>query len=377
MSGRSVERPALCRRPESGYDPLVRALLLLLAALGAGCKFDASLLRFEGDAGQPVDQGAADVAGDARRDAPPALDAPDDAAPDDAAPDDAAPDDAAPDDAAPQADAPPQQDACVPSCVGHCGGDADGCGGACPDPCHGHGYCSAAVCTCTIGYDGAACDTCASSYVGYPDCVACGASGKPCCTGGACGMGEDCVTGTCRPQCAADMTRVNDTDVCIDRFEASKNGSAAQSVAGATPWAHLTQAEAASGCSAAGKRLCTTAEWQGACGGPGHQSYPYGTAFLSGRCNDKNGGQCLGDGSGVLPTGSLAGCNGFYPGVFDLSGNVWEWLADITSLGCTSAGGSVDSCADPVKLSCASPKATDCSLRWNGLGFRCCQTQGW
>ena len=339
----------------------MRALLLLAATLGAGCAFDKSALQFVGDAGAQQDRGVPDLAPDARRDSPSAVDVAADA----------------PGDTVPQSDTAPQVDACVASCAGLCNGDPNGCGGVCPDPCSGHGYCSAGVCTCIIGYDGAACDACASSYVGYPSCVACGTSGKPCCTGGACGTGAECVASTCRPACPGDMARVNQTNVCIDRYEASKSGNAAQSVAGVAPWAHLNQGEAAGGCGNAGKRLCTTAEWQGACGGPNFWSYPYGTAFLAGRCNDANAGRCAGDGSGVKVAGSLAGCVGYDPHVYDLSGNVWEWLADQTAGACTSAGGSVDSCADPVKLSCASPKATDCTLKWDGLGFRCCQTQSW
>ena len=370
----------------------MRALLLLAAALGAGCTFEKGALLWALDAGAPVDQGGPDLAGDAQGDAP--RDAPaGDAAGDGAAPADALGDappatdvatedapsaDAVPQvDTSPQSDTAPQQDACVPSCVARCGGDLDGCGTPCPDPCSGHGTCAAGACTCATGYAGAACDGCAPWYAGYPTCVPCGASGQACCPSDICTTGRDCVAGTCRPKCDDDMVRVNQTNVCIDRYEASKNGSAAQSVAGVAPWAHLHKAEAATGCSNAGKRLCTVAEWQGACGGPDGQAYPYGASFVAGRCNDRNAGQCLGDGSGVQPTGSLAACVGFDPAVFDLSGNVWEWLADTQPGGCATAGGSVDSCADPTKLSCGYYKYAECSLRWNGLGFRCCLTQAW
>ncbi len=39
-----------------------------------------------------------------------------------------------------------------------------------PDPCHGHGTCSAGSCGCASGYAGDLCDTCATGYQGYPEC---------------------------------------------------------------------------------------------------------------------------------------------------------------------------------------------------------------
>ena len=215
-------------------------------------------------------------------------------------------------------------------------------------------------------------DACDAGYTGYPSCIHCGETGEPCCDGGVCASGLDCVSGSCRPGCPESMTRIGTTDVCIDLFEASRNGSAAQSAAGVTPWVNVTRSEAASACANAGKRLCSSSEWVAACGGPAATLYPYGNTFNAGWCNDTNSGSCPRDGSGVLATGSMPLCQGGYTGMFDMSGNVWEWLSDSGSEGCGLQGGSVDSCQDPAKLNCRDLFWQDCSLRWPGLGFRCC-----
>jgi formylglycine-generating enzyme required for sulfatase activity len=172
------------------------------------------------------------------------------------------------------------------------------------------------------------------------------------------------------------MARVGPSDVCIDRYEASANGSTAQSAAGVAPWVSQHQKQAETRCGKAGKRLCTAAEWQAACGGAAGQAYPYGAAFVAGRCNDTNGGQCLQDGSGVLPTGTRSGCVGA-AGLYDLSGNVWEWLADTSGGACVAAGGSVDACGDAALLDCTARATFDCNLKSSALGFRCCLTQAW
>jgi formylglycine-generating enzyme required for sulfatase activity len=84
-------------------------------------------------------------------------------------------------------------------------------------------------------------------------------------------------------------------------------------------------------CAWAGKRLCTTPFWTSACTHGGLHQYPYGDTFEPGSCNV--------DSSGSWPVASHATCEGGYPGIFDLSGNLFEWGAD-----CTGDGGATDNC---------------------------------
>ena len=100
-------------------------------------------------------------------------------------------------------------------------------------------------------------------------------------------------------------------------------------------------------CAWAGKRLCgaigggavadtlranaNSDEWFRACSHDGDQAYPYGTSRSPNACNvhDRDGG------GRTSAVGTLPGCEGGYPGLFDLSGNLWEWED-----GCTEGGAS-------------------------------------
>jgi formylglycine-generating enzyme len=156
---------------------------------------------------------------------------------------------------------------------------------------------------------------------------------------------------------------------CIDRYEASVvelTGNAerphspfasvkglrvkAVSRAGVFPQAYISRNEAEGACAAAHKRLCTEDEWVTACKGRRPTTYPYGDERHEGQCND-NGKAPLGvvysdlgtdayssfeamndprlnqvPGS-LARTGSHTRCRSGY-GVFDMVGNVHEWVAD-------------------------------------------------
>ncbi len=157
------------------------------------------------------------------------------------------------------------------------------------------------------------------------------------------------------------------------------------------PVPYTNWCEAFTYCAWAGKRLCgapdggsadprawydpTKSEWAAACthGGDGNDVYPYGLAFSATTCN--------GDGYGAGKTlPSVSTCVGGYPGLFDMSGNVYEWedscqnqdggpLAGENDF-CFTRGGAFD--ADAATLQCDDGTAYTRYSQAADLGFRCC-----
>ena len=116
----------------------------------------------------------------------------------------------------------------------------------------------------------------------------------------------------------------------------------------AVPQGYISGAQAAAACAASGKRLCTTTEWLAACRGPMNLTWPYGNTHLDGACNDDYEGHPVIDYFGMSNVfdsvhmndpginqqpgtlargGEHAQCVSAY-GVFDLHGNLHEWVDD-------------------------------------------------
>jgi formylglycine-generating enzyme required for sulfatase activity len=121
----------------------------------------------------------------------------------------------------------------------------------------------------------------------------------------------------------------------------------ARSEAGSYPQGYISRVEAAQACANAGKRLCTFREWRRACQGSKGARYPYGFRAENGRCNvgkphllpklfgsdsrlwkyeQFNSPALLAEPGHLARAGAYERCVG-ESGVYDLRGNLHEWVA--------------------------------------------------
>jgi hypothetical protein len=169
---------------------------------------------------------------------------------------------------------------------------------------------------------------------------------------------------------------------CMDRYEwPNKAGELPQSMAS---WN-----DAKASCESIGKRLCSDTEWTLACEGPEHHPYPYGDGYArdGGACNmDKpyvwpnpervynpeTSAQELARLDQREPSGARSSCVSPY-GVHDMTGNVDEWVVNVSQFGQPHESGLKGGYWGPVRTRCR-PMTTghEQSFRYYQTGFRCC-----
>jgi formylglycine-generating enzyme required for sulfatase activity len=173
-------------------------------------------------------------------------------------------------------------------------------------------------------------------------------------------------------------------DYCIDEFEFPNRR-------GAKPPVMVSFYDAEQSCENVGKRLCRESEWVAACEGPEEKPFPYGYRRSASACNfdnkwvDPNLARVYSPDSEIqsvelerldrsLPSGARPDCKSGF-GVFDLTGNVDEWVradqerkqrrSGVAALK-GGAWGHVRNACRPVTTS--HPP----DFKYYFIGFRCC-----
>ncbi|NJK32677.1 MAG: formylglycine-generating enzyme family protein [Deltaproteobacteria bacterium] len=118
-----------------------------------------------------------------------------------------------------------------------------------------------------------------------------------------------------------------------------------------------------------------TNEWFKACSQGGIKNYPYGLVYNGALCNGVDAGF-----EELTEVGSIATCQGGYNGIYDMSGNVWEWTNECVVDGqipaqdqqCRQRGGSFYSNGPTLRCGVDSTRARN--FRNDNLGIRCCDS---
>jgi formylglycine-generating enzyme len=148
-------------------------------------------------------------------------------------------------------------------------------------------------------------------------------------------------------------------------------------------------------CRAMNKRLCgrigggmnafadisdaSRSQWFNACvSGPTNNAFPYDSLYRSLACNGADYQIDRGT-NATVPVGTINGCQSSvagYSGVFDLSGNVWEWenscQGDSLSSLCRARGGAYYNSEELLRCDDSGDFELNRDSAGSFLGFRCC-----
>ena len=178
------------------------------------------------------------------------------------------------------------------------------------------------------------------------------------------------------PTCPERMVHLPAVRACIDRYEALSEDGTAEPAQGRLPTDGISWIDAGAACRRAGFRLCTRSEWMVACSGStdeeGGRVFVYGDEYEQERCNSAQDGTPV-TARALANGGSFERCVS-PEGVYDLSGNITEWLetSDPTGTVRELRGGGYASypsharcLTDPLMF-----QPPEAGLA--GYGFRCC-----
>jgi formylglycine-generating enzyme len=307
-------------------------------------------------------------------------------------------------------------------------GASGAAGGAGSAGCAGSGCAGAGGGSGAGGCDAGSC----AGGAGTASCTQgeCGGACPACSIGRACKSASDCKTERCENElcvCPADMIGVptpisEGTPYCVDRLEVTNQNykafldsnpdpklqppecawnsdfvppSFAQAIADKPqhPVVNVDWCDARAYCAATGKRLCgklgggahvytlpqsATNEWYVACSQAGKHTFVYGNTYAPEGCVTKD---YYDGGTGTtLEVGSLSSCEGGYPGLLDMNGNVWEWEdscsevdgGDAAVTPCRRRGGAFDDTLSCARCATCGSATRARNSRSAALGIRCC-----
>lgn len=153
------------------------------------------------------------------------------------------------------------------------------------------------------------------------------------------------------------------------------------------PVVYVDFCDAVAYCRWSGRRLCgkigggangfadfadaSKSQWYNACSVGGTRPYPYGATYAGGSCNGADYGK-----GGPVAVGEATACEGGYPSLQDMSGNVWEWEDS-----CSGSAGEADLCRirggsysqSGAALACDADSSLTRNTTGKSVGFRCCE----